>query len=360
MLDTSLAIQPNYEGLLRNLRREDTPDRVYNQELFLDHEVQEALHDRFGPADHLDVADPYYPQKANIALHRFLGYDTFIAHLRGLEFPKDNKTVLQVMSGTSLAEERRWQDESHGPIASWEDFEAYPWPDLAHFDTSLIEWATQNVPDDMCLVGWCMNVFEETSWLFGYERLCYALYDQPDLVDAVFERVGSTFLAGCEIYMQFDRVKILFDGDDMGHRSGTLISPQALIEKALPWHKKMVEIAHANDKLYLLHSCGNIEAIMPALVDDVGIDGRHSFEDTILPVTEAKRKWGNRIAIIGGIDVDFLCRAAPERIRQRVRDTLDVCMPGGGYCLGTGNSVTDYIPLDNYLAMLDEGRKYAA
>jgi uroporphyrinogen decarboxylase len=34
-------------------------------------------------------------------------------------------------------------------------------------------------------------------------------------------------------------------------------------------------------------------------------------------------------------------------------------MPGGGYCLGTGNSVANYIPLDNYLAMLDEGRKFA-
>ena len=32
--------------------------------------------------------------------------------------------------------------------------------------------------------------------------------------------------------------------------------------------------------------------------------------------------------------------------------------PGGGYCLGTGNSVANYIPLANYLAMLDEGRRY--
>jgi uroporphyrinogen decarboxylase len=33
-------------------------------------------------------------------------------------------------------------------------------------------------------------------------------------------------------------------------------------------------------------------------------------------------------------------------------------MPGGGYCLGTGNSVANYIPLENYLAMVDEGRLY--
>ncbi|HEY66086.1 MAG TPA: uroporphyrinogen-III decarboxylase-like protein, partial [Caldilineae bacterium] len=68
----------------------------------------------------------------------------------------------------------------------------------------------------------------------------------------------------------------------------------------------------------------------------------------------------DRIALIGGIDVDFLTRATPEQVRQRVRETLDVCLPGGGYCLGSGNSVTNYIPLENYLAMMDEGRRYTA
>ena len=66
------------------------------------------------------------------------------------------------------------------------------------------------------------------------------------------------------------------------------------------------------------------------------------------------------IALLGGIDLDFLCRSEPEAIRERVRDTLNICLPGGGYCLGTGNSVANYIPLDNYLAMLDEGLLYGS
>ena len=76
-------------------------------------------------------------------------------------------------------------------------------------------------------------------------------------------------------------------------------------------------------------------------------------------VCDAKQTYGRKIGLIGGIDVDFLCRADEAAIRQRVRDTLDVCVPGGGYCLGTGNSVANYVPLDHYLAMLDEGRKWA-
>jgi uroporphyrinogen decarboxylase len=58
--------------------------------------------------------------------------------------------------------------------------------------------------------------------------------------------------------------------------------------------------------------------------------------------------------------MDFLCRAGEAEVRQRVRRTLEACQPGGGYCLGTGNSVANYIPLGNYLAMLDEGRRFGA
>lgn len=63
------------------------------------------------------------------------------------------------------------------------------------------------------------------------------------------------------------------------------------------------------------------------------------------------------MAMLGGIDVDFLCRSTPDEVRARTRQVLEACMPGGGYALGTGNTVANYIPLENFLAMLDEGLK---
>ena len=357
MLD--IPIRPDAEGLLRNLRREGTPQRVYHMELFLDQEVQQALHARFGTADGLAKSDPFYAQKAFIALYRFLGYDMIRAPLGGPWFTWSHTRTADT-AGLSRSSGRGFRDDTHGQITSWQDFERYPWPDPARFETSIMEWYAANLPDDMCLAGSCHPVFEYTCTLMGYQALCYALYDQPDLVDAIIERVGSILLAAAKVYLQCSRVKVLFDGDDMGHRSGTLISPQILAAKTLPWHKKLAAAAHEHGVLYLLHSCGDIRAVMPALIEDVGIDGRHSFEDAIEPVTEAKRRWGSRVALIGGVDVDVLARSTPPQLRQRVRETLDVCQPGGGYCLGSGNSITNYIPLDNFLTMLDEGRRYTA
>jgi uroporphyrinogen decarboxylase len=144
----------------------------------------------------------------------------------------------------------------------------------------------------------------------------------------------------------------------MGFRSATLISPADLREFVFPGHKRMAEMAHAAGRPYLLHACGNLSEVMEDLIVDVGIDAKHSFEDTIESVIDAKQLYGDRIALLGGIDVDFLCRADVAAIRERVRRTLDACLPGGGYCLGTGNSVANYIPLDSYLAMQDEGSLY--
>ncbi len=59
------------------------------------------------------------------------------------------------------------------------------------------------------------------------------------------------------------------------------------------------------------------------------------------------------------MDVDFLCQADHNAIRKRVRDTVDLCQPDGGFCLGTGNTVANYIPVDNYLTMVDESRLYS-
>ena len=63
-------------------------------------------------------------------------------------------------------------------------------------------------------------------------------------------------------------------------------------------------------------------------------------------------EYHNRIAILGGIDVDFLCQATPEKIYDRSKRMLELSADSGGYALGTGNSVPDYVPDENYFAMI--------
>ena len=355
----SIPIEPDWEALLRCIRREGTPDRVHFIELFLDREVQEAIAARFGIWDDIPADDPHADLMRTVALQRFLGYDTVRQGVTGAELDFEKRATgdtaeLQRDAG------REFVNEHTGPIGSREDFERFPWPTADDLSTDALEWYEANLPDDMCVIGsgGFGHFAEHLIWLFGYESLCFALFEQRALVEAVRDKLIELNSLMIERMLQFDRVRMIWGSDDMGFRSGTLISPDDTRALFLPGHRLMAEKARAAGRLYLLHSCGNLEAIMPDLLDDVKIDGKHSFEDAIEPVTEAKRKYGDRVALLGGVDMDFLCRSDEEAIRRRVREILDVCLPGGGYCLGTGNSVANYIPLDHYLAMLDEGRRY--
>jgi uroporphyrinogen decarboxylase len=355
-----IPVKPDCEALLANLRREGTPERVHYLELFLDGEVKQSIIKRYGIGSEISEDDPYRHWKMEIELQRLLGYDYLTCDIEGLSFPRDTLYAedTTVVAGQKR-EQRNWTDEHSGPVNSWEDFEKYTWPDPAGFTTYNLEWLSANLPDDMCIFSNCHSIFEQVTWLMGYERLCYAIHDTPDLVDAMFEKIGSIFHEAAKLIAQFDRVAILFGGDDMGFKTGPMVAPEVLINGSFPWHRKNAQVAHDAGKLYMIHACGDLSLLMDSLINYVRIDGRHSFEDEIEPVVEAKRKYGSQIALLGGIDMSFLCLASEEQIRKRVRETLDVCLPGGGYCLGSGNSVANYIPVENYLVMMDEGRRYS-
>jgi uroporphyrinogen decarboxylase len=174
----------------------------------------------------------------------------------------------------------------------------------------------------------------------------------------MFEKVAEIYLPLARAVAQVDNVAALWMGDDMGFKTGTLISPQHLREFVFPYQKRVAAIAHEHGMPFLLHSCGNLQAVMEDLIEDVGIDAKHSFEDAIQPVESFAHQYSHRIGVIGGVDVDLLARGSEEQVRARTRQILEACAPGGSYILGSGNSIANYIPLRNYLAMVDEGWRY--
>jgi len=355
----SVDVTPDWQGFVRCILREGTPRRVHFIELLLDVEVQDEICRRYDVLAGLDEDDPFFDCRREMALQTFLGYDYVRVGLDGMAMPLRHVTTTDT---AALKREggRTFVNEHTGPITTWDAFEAYPWPDPARAPTRRLEWFQRNLPEGMCIIGsgGFAHFAEYLTWLMGYETLCLSLYDQRDLVKAISDRLIDMYRVTTERMLQFDRVKLIWGSDDMGFRTGPLISPDDLREFVLPGHKLLAKMSHDAGRPYLLHSCGDVSLIMDDLIDDVGIDAKHSFEDTIESVVDAKRTYGHRIAVLGGIDVDFLCRADEAGVRRRVRDTLEQCMPGGGYALGTGNSVANYIPVDNFLAMLDEGRKF--
>lgn len=336
--------------------RQGEPARVYFAELFLDPEMHDAVAERFNLMNGVNKKDPYFAERKKIAVMHFLGYDTVEVWPEGLDLSRSSRTSHDTSEYQVRQGGRTWVEQHKGLIQTWEDFEKFPWPDPSSFKNEPVLWMAKNLPDGMCLSGRSGGIFEAVSFIFGYETLCYKLHDDRDLVFAVRDKIFEIELAKTEFLLSLDVVKYMFPSDDLGFRSGLLASPQDIRELSLTCYKKIVDKWHNAGRPVAFHTCGQKNLIYKDLMDHVKIDAIHSFEDTIEQVIDTKRQYGNRLAILGGIDVDFLCRNDASAIRKRVRETLDICQPGGGYALGTGNTVANYIPLDNYLTMLDEGR----
>jgi uroporphyrinogen decarboxylase len=281
-----------------------------------------------------------------------MGYD-FVRMELSLPF-QVNRISIQDAAPQSKGD-RAWADEHQGTIMSWQDFEEYDWPNVAQADFFPYEYVNAHLPDGMGLIAsHAGGLFEHLSMIMSYEGLCWALHDQPDLVEAIAERLGALMEAYYRRLLTLARLVALFPGDDMGFRTGTLLSPGHLRAYVLPWHGRFAELAHQRGLPYFLHSCGNLEVIMTDLIDDVGIDGKHSFENAILPVPEFQRRYGDRIAVLGGVDVHVLASSDPSAVRRHVRDIIDACAPSGRFAIGSGNSIPSYVPVENYLAMVDE------
>jgi len=365
--------QPNFENLRRTILRQGPPGPVPFFELFADPGMVEAvLGEKFPVNLHRYIEEPVLEIAEDelaglvksldmyVRFCREVGYD-YVFMVTGLSLsrrlmPAADTAGVQNWPGG----QRYWQDEASGPIQSWADFESYPWPKAEDLSHAALEYVSAVIPEGMKVAAFGFGgVFENATWLMGLQPFSYALQDQPDLVEAICQRVGELAAAACAQVVAIDNVDMVFLSDDLGFYSGTLVSPNVIRRYVFPHYKKFVDIAHKAGKLVVFHSCGNMYKLMEELIEDVGIDAKHSFEDKILPVEEAHRRWGDRIAVLGGVDMDLLGRGTEEEVRARTRQILEVCgVKGTGYCLGTGNTAANYLPKQNYLAMLDEGRRW--
>jgi uroporphyrinogen decarboxylase len=289
-----------------------------------------------------------------IAFWHGLGYD-FVRFEQSLPFVEHELVGPDPGRDGGL---RRWRDMRRGAITGWEDFERYPWPAVTPEFLAGYEYLASHLPEGMGLIA-CHagGMYEHLAAIFSYEGLCYALHDQPALVAAAAERLGELMLAFYRRLVELPHLIAVFPGDDMGFRSATLISPEALRSYVLPWHTRFARLAHERGLPYFLHSCGNLQAIMGDLIDGVGIDAKHSFENAIMPVADFQALYGRRIGVLGGVDIDVLGRRSPDEVRVEVRRTIDACGPRGRFAIGSGNSIPSYIPVENYLAMLDEAQR---
>ena len=240
-------------------------------------------------------------------------------------------------------------------------FDRYPWPDAGSGNYGLYDQLKVFLPEGMKLLGFSNGgILENATDLVGFETLCMMYMTDPELTGEIFRNIGERLIRFYSMVASMEGVGACIITDDWGFKTQTMFPPEMMEKHVFPYTRKIVEAIHGQGKPAILHSCGNLKSIMEVVIDDLKLDGKHSFEDGIYPVEDAWEWWSDRIAILGGIDMDFLARKTPEEIYERSLRLLEKTSASGGYALGSGNSIPEFIPRENYLAMLRAAADYAS
>ena len=187
----------------------------------------------------------------------------------------------------------------------------------------------------------------------GIERFCLMLYDNLPLV----ERVLDDYFDWMEVVA--DRVcRMGFDvfasTDDMAFKSAPLFSPEVFREMVLPRYRRVA------DKItlpWVVHSDGNLMPIVEDLLS-LGIAGLHPIEKGAMDIQAMKRDYGDRVCLLGNVDLNILGIGTPEEADREVRELIRDVAPVGGYIVSSGNSLASYLSPENVLAMSQAVQKY--
>lgn len=346
------SFEPDYRYVVqaaRNIR----PARMPLYEHIIAPEIMErVMNERFAALYDGDEADQREFFRHYCAFWKAMGYDT---------------VSFECIISSAMPGSGSLYSHSAPAIQNRADFEAYPWDEIERifFERYAPKYALlqEALPEGMKAIGGPGNgVFECVQDVVGYESLCLLSYDDPELYADLFKRCGEVFV---RIWQRFlaqpyaDAYCVHRFGDDLGFRTNTLIAPDEIRAHLIPTYKQVIDAVHAAGKPFLLHCCGAIFPVMEDLIA-AGIDAKHSNEDQIAPFSTWVNDYGDRIGNFGGIDLNLLYFADRAAIREAVASVIRGSVDRGGFALGSGNSIPDYIPVEGYLAMIEAANEFRA
>lgn len=343
-----MKTRPDFFAFKEYLLGRGKASRVHLADLLINDEIlKQYTREVLGKAwaDRADDEKTYFRNYAECFFH--MGFDYIPVHF----------WIQNTFQG--FPEPDSWIAPDKGLITSRKENDLFPWSRLT-VDYSCLDLLTQYLPQGMKLVVVTGDLQDLMDVVIGNVSFLMMIYDEPELLAGIINKWFSIKLELYRKVLEYESVGALFTCADFGSKDATLVSPDFIKTELIPWYKQFAEAAHGADRMYWFHSCGNLYThnVIDFLIDEVKIDAFHSFQDSILPVTGFLEKYGNKTAALGGIDLDNLCRLEEPALRKYIRKTLDLGLKNGRLALGTGNSLADYVPLKNWLILLEEARNY--
>lgn len=345
--------KPDFDRMVATLAHRE-PDRVPLVEAIISWEIMSQFLGR--PVTDEDIA-------AQVEFFATAGYDFIpisVSMLNPGGVTKDShiaKVISRMMLDDEAEDDEGWNLEKRSWIHDERDFERFPWDEASALGFEKFHDVQRHLPDGMKIVALSGKIFTLSWMLMGFQNFCANVHLKPNLVTALVERVAQIQFDAVKRIEGIPNVAAVWAVDDIAFGTGPILSPNTFRKYVFPWYKEMAHRCHDAGLYFFFHSDGVLWDLMDDLLD-IGIDALHPIDPTCVDINEMKQRIGDRVTLFGNISNEILQNGTPEEVAALTRKRLREVAPGGGYALGSGNSVPDWAQFENYLAMRNTVLEY--
>jgi uroporphyrinogen decarboxylase len=241
------------------------------------------------------------------------------------------------------------------PMGDDTNLDGYPWPDPDRHD--LLSTATNLIAargaDYFVAPNLGMALFERAWSLRGFEALLMDMLERPEWVEDLMDRITAIQLTLARRFVAAG-VDGGYFGDDYGAQHAMLFSPRLWRRYVKPRLAKMFSVFIDAGLPVILHSDGDIRAILPDLVE-IGLTTLNPVQPEVLEHNWLQREYGAKLSFYGGVSTQGVLPAgnAEEIRRATVACARSLAPEGTGLLLGPSHRMQSDIPVQNVEAMLD-------
>lgn len=244
-----------------------------------------------------------------------------------------------------------------------QDILDYPFPDLTAdyrwegYADRVKAWQDRGYPVG---AGPCTQLFEQAWYLRGQEQLLIDFYDNPELAEALLDRILEIQLVAARRLAEAG-ADVLHTGDDVGWQQAMLMSPATYRRFIKPRVKALTEAAKAikPDLLVYYHTDGKVEPIIPDLIE-AGVDILNPVQPECMDPVKIKREYGDRLAFWGTIGTQTTMPfGTVEEVRRVVKERIETIGPEG-LLLAPTHVLEPEVPWENIEGFVEAVEEYGA
>ena len=199
--------------------------------------------------------------------------------------------------------------------------------------------------------------FEKANAARGIENFLADIAGEPEFALEFLSHIIDKNMVMLENFLNAPEIDGVLLGSDWGTQLDLIMSPNSWEEMIRPGEQREYDLIHSYGKDVWVHSCGNIERIIPSLVE-MGVDVLNPVQPETMDLQTIKDNFGDKLTFWGGVSTQqSLPFGTPDEVRDESRRVRDILSKGGGYIFSPAQEIQEDVPTENILALIDVARE---